>query len=124
MIVIEKNSGEKIPYTESGNKLALNDELMFNLERYERDDANHLDVCRDKYGNLVSGVIPGIAEAYVAQIDIPAREYTETVEEPESGGEDGGESGENGGMEHTPNIKREPVPFSMDNVTLTLWALV
>lgn len=127
MNVIEKNTGEKIAYTVKDSKITLNDELMFNLGRYERDDPNHIDVCRDRYGNLVSGVIPGVAEAYVAQIDIPAREYTETVEE-DSGtgntGESGGTADSTGGESHTPNIKREPVPFSMDKCTLTLWALV
>lgn len=120
MNVIEKNAGEKIAYTVKDSKITLNDELMFNLGRYERDDPNHIDICRDRYGNLVSGVIPGVAEAYVAQIDIPARGYTETVEEDSGTGDTGGTGGES----HTPNIKREPVPFSMDKCTLTLWALV
>ncbi|MCC8110374.1 MAG: hypothetical protein LIO74_01690 [Ruminococcus sp.] len=47
--------------------------------------------------------------AYVATIDIPAREYTEV----ETEGEDG---------ETTTTL--EPVDFDIDNVTLTLWALV
>lgn len=110
MIVIEKNEGGKIPYTTRTNKITFDDELMFNLEKYERDDPNHIDVCRDKFGNLVCGVIPGVAEVYVAQIDIPSREY-EFIED----GTD--ETGE-------PKKVPAPVPFNIDKCTLTLWALV
>ena len=71
MKVIEKNEGAKIPYEVKGTKIVFNDdELTLNLSRYERDDVNHIDICRDRMGNLVSGVIPGVAETYVAQIDI------------------------------------------------------
>ena len=79
MIVQEKNKGEKIPYAVKGSKITFDDELMVNVQRFERDDPAHIDICRDRFGNLVTGVIPGYAERYVAQIDIPARAYTETV---------------------------------------------
>ena len=65
MKIIHKNEGGKIPYTVSGTRLTIDDQVTYNLA--------HIDVCRDKHGQLVSGVIPGTAEQYVAQIDIPGR---------------------------------------------------
>lgn len=109
MIIVEKNEGTKIPYEINGNKITFNDELSLNLEKYERDDAAHIDICRDKFGNLVTGVIPGVAEAYVAEIDIPAREYDYIAD-----GTD-----ENGNPIEVPM----PEPFDIDKCTLTLWAL-
>ena len=52
----------------------------------------------------------------MAQVDIPARKYDESeIENP-----DYDEESENS----SPTIiKREPIPFSMENVTLTLFAL-
>ena len=132
MKIIEKNEGAKIPYEVKGDKIVFNDdELTLNLARYERDDANHIDICRDKMGNLVSGVIPGVAEKYVAQIDIPAREYNTTPIEldpdapaDQPAEEDGGaaENPTPGGMTE-PTMKREPVPFDIDKCTLTLWTV-
>lgn len=109
MKIIEKNEGVKISYVVKTTKITLDDELMMNLERYERDDPNHIDICRDKYGNLVSGVIPGTAEKYVAQIDIPARDYDYIAD----GVDDDGK----------PRELQIPIPFNMDNCTLTLWAI-
>ena len=116
MNVIEKNEGKKIPYAVRGSKITFDDEVMYNLEKYEREDPNHIDLCRDKYGNLVSGVIPGVAEVYVAQIDIPAREFIETPPEVVEGEE------QSGGMNSAGGGSREPVPFDMNKCTLTLWA--
>lgn len=110
MIIIEKNEGEKITYTTNGNKITFADELMLNLEKYERDDPNHIDICRDKFGNLVCGVIPGVAEVYVAQIDIPAREYDFIADGVDENGE--------------PREVPMPALFDIDKCTLTLWALV
>ena len=59
MNIIHKNDGAKIPYTIRGSKITFDDEVMYNLTKYERDEASHIDLCRDKFGNLVSGVIPG-----------------------------------------------------------------
>ena len=80
MKIIHKNEGGKIPYTVSGTRLTIDDQVTYNLARYERDEASHIDVCRDKHGQLVSGVIPGTAEQYVAQIDIPGRTYRYVAE--------------------------------------------
>lgn len=123
MKIIEKNEGAKIPYEVQGGKIVFNDdELTLNLARYERDDANHIDICRDKCGNLVSGVIPGIAETYVAQIDIPARAYEEREIEG-AAEEEQADSEETGGMMDRQTMEREAVPFDIDKCVLTLWAL-
>lgn len=107
MKVIEINEGAKIPYSVDGNYLNLNDDMIFNLAKREADDPVHIDVCSDGNGRLMNAVKGNCA--YVATIDIPAREYTETEAE-----------GENGEATTT----REAVPFNIDNITLTLWSLV
>ncbi len=109
MIIVEKNEGEKIPYEIEENKISFGDEITINVEAFERDDANHIDICRDKYGNLVMGVIPGLAEVYVAQIDIPPREYDYIAD----------------GVDEEGNPKEVPMPepFDIDKCTLTLWAI-
>lgn len=109
MNIIHKNEGTKIPYTVSGSKITFDDEVMYNLTKYARDDASHIDLCRDKFGNLVSGVIPGTAERYVAQIDIPARRYNYV---PDGVDEDG-----------NPKQKQVAEPLDMECVTLTLWSV-
>lgn len=129
MKIIEKNEGAKIPYEIKGDKIVFNDdELTLNLARYERDDANHIDICRDKCGNLVSGVIPGIAETYVAQIDIPARAYEEreiegAAAEARAQADSEETGGAPGGMMDRQTMEREAVPFDINKCVLTLWAL-
>ena len=109
MNIIHKNDGAKIPYTIRGSKITFDDEVMYNLTKYERDEASHIDLCRDKFGNLVSGVIPGTAERYVAQIDIPARRYDYVPD----------------GVDADGNTKQKQVavPLDMERVTLTLWSV-
>ena len=126
MIVQEKNKGEKIPYTVKGSKITFDDELMVNVQRFERDDPAHIDICRDKMGNLVSGVIPGVAETYVAQIDIPPRAYEVreiegAAEEAQADSEEAG--GAPGGMMDRQTTERVAIPFDVEKCTLTLWAL-
>ncbi len=99
MIVINVNEGPKIEYEVSGTKITFDDELMLNLKKYEQDDPVSIDICADVNGNL--GTSP--AYRYVAQIEIPAREYEET----ESNGE----------------TTRTAVPFDMDRCTLKLYSL-
>jgi len=108
MIIVEKNQGQKISYAVEGNKISFNDEVAINVEAFERDDANHIDICRDKLGNLVMGVIPGMAEVYVAQIDIPPREYDYIADGVDEEG--------------VPKEVPMPEPFNIDRCTLTLWA--
>lgn len=105
MIIVEKNVGEKIPYEVTGKKICFDDDLTINLSKREEDDPVHIDVCYDADGNLVIGAAAG--RSYVAEIDIPARQYTET------------ETVVDGETETT----REPIPLDMDTVTLSLWSI-
>ena len=105
MIVIEKNQGSKIPYEVTGKKICFDDDLTINLAKRQGDEPEHIDVCYDRFGDLVLGAAAG--RAYVAEIDIPAKEY----EYPEPEGEVG---------EGEPPT---PLPLDMDKVTLTLWAI-
>ena len=98
MIIIEKNAGEKIPYEVTGKKITFDDDLTINLAKRQKDDPEHIDVCFDRDGELVIGTAAG--RAYVAEIDIPARTYTE------------GNEGES-----------IPDELDMDAVTLSLWAI-
>lgn len=103
--VIEKNIGQKIEFSVSGTRLNLNNELILDLSKYERDHDVHIDISENGDGMLIMGV----SRRYVAQIDIPARKYdeitTEATEDKEA------------------ETTFAPVAFSMDNVKLTLWAL-
>lgn len=127
MKVINANEGPKIPYDVSGNKITFDDEIMLNLEKKEADADVHIDISTDDFG----GLITGIGRDYVAQIDIPARAYEEIPEESEETQEseespvdaDSEESGGGGMGASGSRIKRIPIPFSMENVTLTLFAL-
>lgn len=107
MQVIEKNIGPKIAYEEIGTRVTFGDEeLMLNLARYQRDWPVHLDVCSNRDGQLVVGTGTGLY--YVAQLDIPAIQYTEPVEPVD------------------PDEEQEPpapLPLDMDEVILTLWAI-
>lgn len=105
MIVIEKNEGEKIPYTVSKTKIDFDDGMLtMKLERYQKDWPIHKDICMDADGNLTMGVGDGLF--YIAEVDIPAREY----QEPDIAE----------GEEETAPVA---LPLDMDKVTLTLWAL-
>ncbi len=110
MNVIEVNEGAKIPYAVNGNKITFDDEIMLNLEKKEADADVHIDISTDDFG----GLITGIGRDYVAQIDIPARLYEESESEDAENAE---------GTENSGSIVRVPVPFSMDRVTLSLFAL-
>ncbi|WP_373738389.1 hypothetical protein [Jeotgalibaca porci] len=101
MIVIDKTPGKKIPYEIIKNSIFFNDEIMFNLEKYERDFEQNIDICEDENFSLANG----LGRRYVAQIVIPARRYeaaeVESEEEPTS----------------------EAVPFDISECTLILWGL-
>lgn len=120
MKIINANEGPKIPYTVMGNWLNIGDQIMLNLEKIESDRTEHKDISADAFGRLQTG--EGVY--YVAQIDIPARQYTETkIDNPDYVPDTDvtGESGDIGNSKEI--IKRDPIPFSTENVTLTLYAL-
>ncbi len=101
MIIIDENQGQKIPYSVNGKKVTFNDDLTINLASREQDWPVHIDICFDEDRALVIGAAAG--RAYVAEIDIPARQYTEEEIDDE--------------------IQRTPVPLDMDTVTLSLWSI-
>lgn len=112
MNVIEVNEGTKIPYSVSKTKITFDDELMLNVQKLERDFDVCIDICIDKYGMVTTG----LGVKYSAQIEIPAREYTEHTEEnPDYDPEDE--------TSRETITTKEPVPFSMENVTLKLYAI-
>lgn len=117
--VLEKNKGTKIAWEQNGNKLVFGDEdLSIRCDTRQRDYPVHVDICADDDGNLVIGV--GAGRYYVAQVDIPAITYIETVVEPEETGDTPAEDGDNMGRS---NIKREAQPLNMADVVLTLWSV-
>lgn len=100
--VIEKNVGPKIEYEQSGTRLYFgDDEIMINCAKYQKDWEQTTDICMDRVGNLTIGTESALR--YVAQIEIPAKEYTEEEVDGE--------------------IQRTPVPLDMGDVTLILWAI-
>lgn len=104
--VIEKNAGPKIDYEQSGTRLYFgDDELMLNAARYQKDWPVSVDICKGRDGNLTIGTES--AQRYVAQVEIPAAEYTETTE---------GEGDE-------AVTTREQIPLDMGDVTLILWSI-
>lgn len=107
MIVNEKNVGPKIPYSVDATRITFNEDLTINLASREQDWPVHIDICHDSDRALVIGAAAG--RAYVAQIDIPARQYNETVVDS-----DEFPDGE---------IVRTPIDLDMETVTLTLWAI-
>lgn len=105
MIIVEKKEGaETISYQMMGDLLVLDNSLYINLPIYERDFPVHLDISKNEYGMITMG----LSRAYVAEIDIPAREYIEvsTGEFDEDGNE---------------IIENQPQPFDLNKVALTLW---
>lgn len=104
MKVVEKNTGRKIDYELRGYKLSFaDDELLIRLDRYQRDEVIAIDIMADNQGFLVmSG-----GRFYVAQVEIPARQYEEIIE------------GE--GDEQT--TRYEPIPLNTDDVTLYLFSI-
>ena len=83
------------------------EDLTINLRNREMDETTTIDICSDKQGFLVVGAETGYK--YVAQVEIPARIYTETPGEPDEEG--------------NAQTERTPVPFDIDRCTIYLWAL-
>ena len=106
MIIVEKNPGTKIDWEQTGRKVCFDDDLTINLAKRQEDWPVHIDVCFDRDQNLVIGSAAG--RAFVAELDIPAREYIypDTPADPDA--------------ESDPPT---PVPLDMDKVTLSLWAI-
>lgn len=116
MKIVEKNEGRKIAYNLDGTKLDFADgALTIDLARYQKDEPVTRDIMVDNEGYLVMGR----GRYYVAQVEIPAKEYQETeITTPVA------EEGEaTGGMNNMPSIERTPLPLNTDDVTLYLFAI-
>lgn len=107
-----------ISWSVEGNVIDFNDgDMMFNAAKKEKDYDISIDICMDYDGNLVNGTTGG--RWYVAQLLIPARKYTEEEIDNPDYDPDADE-----GMSNPKKIvKRDPVPFSMDNCELKLWEM-
>ena len=98
--------GKHIEYTTTAKSIIFGDEdLSINLKNREMDDVVKIDICSDKQGFLVVGAETGYK--YVAQVEIPARQYTETTTEAEG--------------ENESTTEKVAVPFDIDNCTIYLW---
>jgi len=105
---VPENGKKFITYDINGNVIGFNNqELSLDLGARERDYDVSVDICMDKTNALVCGASAGMR--YVAQIEIPARTYVETAGEPDAEG--------------NPTTELVPVPFNMDNCTLSLWEM-
>lgn len=120
MKIIEMNEGTKIEHSLKSTKLTLGDAIMIALHKYQRDWPVTVDVMADANGNLVVG---NNGRFYVAQIELPAIEYTETeVEQPETVSENEGADASGFGSDR-PTITRTPNPLNTADVVLRLFSI-
>lgn len=103
MQIVHKNQGPKIDYVINDKQLYFKNEISLNLAEYEKDFSVHLDICLDENGSLTLG----LGEKYVAQIDIPPRQYI--YQRP------------NDNEEEEPS--KVALPFDIEKATLTLWRM-
>lgn len=108
MNIIEKTAGEKIAYETTSKSIIFgDDDLSINLRNRQMDEPVTIDICADSNDFLVIGAAAG--RRYVAQVEIPAKTYTDTV----MGTDDEG----------NPVMERNAEPFIIDECTLYLWGL-
>lgn len=114
-----KTSGKHVMYETTAKSVIFGDEdLSINLQNRERDDKVLIDICTDNSGELTMGTAAGLK--YTAQVEIPARHYTEEEQEnpnynPEA------EAGM--GEQSKTIIVRTPQPFIINNCTIYLWGM-
>ena len=110
--------GTHIEYSYTSKSITFGDEdLTVNLKNREKDEKVTIDICTDRDGELVMGTAAGLR--YVAQVEIPAREYTKSeIPNPDYDPEKGDTP------DNPENITvREAVPFDIEKCTIYLWAL-
>jgi hypothetical protein len=106
MIVNKKNTGSYVAYQLTGAVLSFrHNELALDLSQHQRDYPVHLDISEDVSGALVLGP----SRRYMAEIDIPAREFIITAGEKDDIG--------------FPLLYKAAVPLDTAKVSLTLWAV-
>ena len=93
--VVEKNTGTKIDWKQSGNKLIFgDDDLSIRCDTRQRD--------------------------WPVQVDIPPIAYVETEIEAAEGEDAAGGTMDG---ENRSSVKREALPLDMSEVTLILWSV-
>jgi hypothetical protein len=106
MIINKKNEGRYVQYDLTGAGLSLRKgELMLEISSLERDYPVHLDISENANGQLVMGP----SRRYIAELDIPAREYRVQKGEKDDMG--------------FPMLTKIAEPFDVNKVSLTLWAM-
>ena len=115
-----KTPGKHIVYDTTSKSIIFgeDEDLSINLKNREQDEKTLIDICSDSDGFLVVGTAAGLR--YVAQVEIPARQYTE--EEQENPNDDP-EAEEGAEARNKTIVVREPVPFDIDNCTIYLWGM-
>lgn len=115
-----KTPGTHIAYETTSKSIIFgeDEDLSINLKNREQDEKTLIDICSDSDGFLVVGTAAGLR--YVAQVEIPARQYTE--EEQENPNYDPEAEAGTEAASQTITV-REPVPFDIDNCTIYLWGM-
>ncbi len=103
--VVEKNEGRKIGYELEGSTLWIGDAIAMRLPRLQTDDTVKKDICADADGNLVFG----LGENYVAQVEIPPKEYGYIEGETDAEGKK--------------TVERVQKDFDISKCTLILWSI-
>lgn len=94
MNVIEKNKGQKIKYEVNGSKITFGDDEI-TINLAKYERDKEVQIDICRDDEKI--LIASLSKYYVANIIIPARKYDEAG---------------------------NPVPFSIENVTIVLWALI
>ena len=103
-----KTPGKHVEHETTSKSIIFGDEdLSINLKNREKDEAVMIDVCTDTNGELTMGTAAGLR--YAAQVEIPAREYTEEEGEPDEEG--------------NPTTIPVPVPFDIEKCTIYLYGM-
>ena len=115
-----KTPGKHIVYDTTSKSIIFgeDEDLSINLKNREQDEKTLIDICSDSDGFLVVGTAAGLR--YVAQVEVPARQYTE--EEQENPNYDPEAEAGTEAASQTITV-REPVPFDIDNCTIYLWGM-
>lgn len=94
------------------------DDLAINLNNREKDEKVLIDICSDANGELTMGVAVGLN--YIAQVEIPARQY---IEEEQDNPKYDPEAEEGTEEAREKIITRTAVPFDIENCTIYLWGM-
>ena len=115
-----KTPGTHIAYETTSKSIIFgeDEDLSINLKNREQDEKTLIDICSDSDGFLVVGTAAGLR--YVAQVEIPARQYTEEEQENPNSDPEAEEGAE---AINKTIVVREPVPFDIDNCTIYLWGM-